>query len=149
MMIFTERSPQEAEAFFYETAWIHWGKVNTDILREMINGQKVVKVFCHEHKAEQEFDILNEELCENASEANKLVNILGPYNGKFRPCSICSYRNGWRSACHKPNRRLDIGNNRIIPSAQPKLFTQPITQIAQQINAFVMALAGAKREFLR
>ncbi len=53
------------------------GTVN-GYIEEMINGQKVVKVFCHEEKAEEAFDKLNDELCENATNANKFANILMP-----------------------------------------------------------------------
>ena len=53
------------------------GKVN-GYIEEMINGQKVVKVFCHEEHSKEDFDKINEELCENATEANKYANILMP-----------------------------------------------------------------------
>ena len=58
------------------------GTVN-GYIEEMINGQKVVKVFCHEEKAEEDFDKLNEELCQNATEANKFANILMPINANL------------------------------------------------------------------
>ena len=121
------------------------GKVN-GYIEEMINGQKVVKVFCHEHKAEQEFDILNEELCENASEANKLVNILGPIMGNLGHAQYVLIAMVGGALAINGIGGLTLG---IIASflQLSRSFTQPITQIAQQINSFVMALAGAKRIF--
>lgn len=119
------------------------GKVN-GYIEEMINGQKVVKVFCHEEKSEKDFDLLNDELCENASEANKLVNILGPIMGNLGHVQyvLIAMFGG----------ALAIGNMGTLGVIASFLqlsrsFTQPITQIAQQINSFVMALAGAKRIF--
>ena len=57
----------------------------------MINGQKVVKVFCHEQKAVEEFDRRNDELCRNATAANKFANILGPVNNNLVICSMCCW----------------------------------------------------------
>ena len=83
------------------------GKVN-GYIEEMINGQKVVKVFCHEEKAKEEFDKLNDDLCEQVHNANRFSNILGPVNGALGNVlyalialfgrNICCFRNR-RSKC--------------------------------------------------
>ena len=83
------------------------GKLN-GYIEEMINGQKVVKVFCHEEKAKEEFDKLNDDLCEQVHNANRFSNILGPVNGALGNVlyalialfgrSICGFRN-WGSKC--------------------------------------------------
>lgn len=144
MMIFAKKITSRSGSFFMKQQ-DSLGKVN-GYIEEMINGQKVVKVFCHEHKAEQEFDILNEELCENASEANKLVNILGPIMGNLGHAQYVLIAMVGGALAINQIGGLTLG---IIASflQLSRSFTQPITQIAQQINAFVMALAGAKRIF--
>ncbi|MGN1133513.1 MAG: ABC transporter ATP-binding protein [Oscillospiraceae bacterium] len=121
------------------------GEVN-GYIEEMINGQKVVKVFCHERKCEEEFDKLNNELGENAAEANKLANILMPIMGNlghFQYVLIAMFGGALAIA--------DFGGLTLGVIASflqlSRSFTQPITQISQQINSFVMALAGAKRIF--
>ena len=121
------------------------GKVN-GYIEEMINGQKVVKVFCHEEKAKEGFDNLNNELCENASEANKLVNILGPIMGNLGHVQYVLIAMFGGALAIGNIGGLTLG---IIASflQLSRSFTQPITQIAQQVNSFVMALAGAKRIF--
>ncbi len=121
------------------------GKVN-GYIEEMINGQKVVKVFCHERKCEEEFDVINDELCENASEANKLVNILGPIMGNLGHVQYVLIAMFGGALAIGNIGGLTLG---VIASflQLSRSFTMPITQIAQQINAFVMALAGAKRIF--
>lgn len=121
------------------------GKVN-GYIEEMINGQKVVKVFCYEDKAKEGFDELNEELCGNASEANKLVNILMPIMGNLGHVQYVLIAMFGGALAINNIGGLSLG---IIASflQLSRGFTRPITQISQQINAFVMALAGAKRIF--
>ena len=121
------------------------GKVN-GYIEEMINGQKVVKVFCHERKCEQEFDELNDDLCEVASEANKLVNILMPIMGNLGHVQYVLVAMFGGALALGNIGGLTLG---IIASflQLSRNFTMPITQISQQINAVVMALAGAKRIF--
>ncbi len=142
MMIFAKKITSRSGSFFIKQQ-NSLGKVN-GYIEEMINGQKVIKVFCHEHKAKEEFDVLNEELCENASEANKLVNILMPIMGNLGHLQyVLIAMFGGALAIN------GIGSLGMVASflQLSRSFTQPITQIAQQVNAFVMALAGAKRIF--
>lgn len=115
-------------------------------IEEMINGQKVVKVFCHEDKAKEGFDKLNDELASQVYNANKFSNILGPVNGAFGNIqySLIALFGGIFAV-------LGIGNvsvGLIVSFLQlSKTFIRPINQISQQLNSVIMALAGAKRIF--
>ncbi len=115
-------------------------------IEEMINGQKVIKVFCHEDTAKEDFDKLNEELCLNAREANTFANILGPINnnlGHIQYALIAVL--GGILAVNKIGG-LSLGGIAAFLQLS-KSFTMPVNQISQQINYIVMALAGAKRIF--
>lgn len=121
------------------------GKVN-GYIEEMINGQKVIKVFCHEQKSKDEFDEQNEELFQNASRANQCANVLMPIMNnlgyvQYVFISIVGALfaiNGWSG--------VTLGA--IASFLQlSRSFSQPIGQISQQLNSIVMALAGAKRIF--
>ncbi len=119
-------------------------------IEEMINGQKVVKVFNHEEKSKEEFDKLNEELRENATNANKFANILMPIMGNLGYLQYvllaCVGGAIAISTMNDPNPALTIGG--IISFLElSRSFTRPITQVSQQINSVVMALAGAGRIF--
>lgn len=122
------------------------GDVN-GYIEEMINGQKVIKVFCHERKSEEEFDKKNEQLCENATKANLFANILMPVMmnlGNIQYILIAIV--GGLLAI---NNIGGITLGAIASFLQlSKSFTQPIGQISQQLNAVVMALAGAERIFM-
>ena len=120
------------------------GKVN-GYIEEMINGQKVVQVFCREEKTKKEFDELNDELCENAKSANIFANSLGPVTNNLSHLQyiLVATLGGL----------LVILTESLTPGGLvaflqlSKSFTNPINQVTQQINAVVMALAGAKRIF--
>lgn len=115
-------------------------------IEEMINGQKVVKVFCHEEEAEKEFDQLNDELCKNATEANKFANILMPINANLGNLqyALIAIIGGALAISGIGGITLGIIGSFLQLSRN---FTQPINQVSQQLNAVVMALAGAKRIF--
>lgn len=121
------------------------GAVN-GYVEEMIQGQKVVKVFCHEEKTRQEFDALNDELCENATEANKFANILMPIMGNMGHLQYVLI-----AALGGTMATLGLGGLTLGGIASflqlSKNFTMPINQISQQLNSIVMSLAGAKRIF--
>ena len=115
-------------------------------IEEMINGQKVVKVFCHEEFAEKDFDRKNDELCKNATLANKYANILGPIMGNLGHVqyTLIAVVGGAMAIAGVPG--LTLGG--IVAFLQlSKNFTMPINQISQQINYIIMALAGAGRIF--
>ncbi|MDY3927779.1 MAG: ABC transporter ATP-binding protein [Clostridia bacterium] len=128
-------------------------KVN-GYVEEMINGQKVVKVFCHEEESEKEFDRLNEELCKDATFANKFANILMPIMGNIGNLQyvLIAILGGILAISNFPNPTIKgmgtvtIG---VITSflMLSKSFSNPISQMSQQLNSIVMALAGAERIF--
>ena len=120
-------------------------KVN-GFVEEMINGQKVIKVFTHEEKAKEDFDKLNEELCINMTKANKYANNLMPILNNLGELEyvLVAIIGGILSI--KGVGGLTIGA--IASFLQlTKSFNQPIKQISQQLNSVIMAMAGAKRIF--
>ncbi len=121
------------------------GKVNAYI-EEMMEGQKVVKVFCHENENIEQFRAINRELRESTKNANKIANILMPVNGNLGNISyvLCAVLgavlalNGMGSlTLGTLVSYLNLNRN----------FTQPVTQVSQQFNSIIMALAGAERIF--
>lgn len=121
------------------------GNVN-GYIEEMIAGQKVVKVFSHEQIAKDNFDQLNEKLCEDATQANKFANILMPIMGNLGNLQyILVVIIGGILAIYNVGG-LTIG----VIAAFLQLsrnFVMPITNVSQQINYIIMALAGAERIF--
>ena len=96
------------------------GDVN-GYIEEMINGQKVVKVFCHEEQAKAGFDVKNGELCANATKANSYA-YLDADHGESRKPAVCASGNHWRHHGTRRRGRYDDRNDRIFPAAQPKLY---------------------------
>lgn len=121
------------------------GNVN-GYIEEMINGQKVVKVFCHEDKAKEEFDKRNDELCRNATEANKFANILMPIMGNLGNLQYVLLAIVGGAMAISGFEGLTLGALASFLQLS-KSFTQPISQVSQQLNMVVMALAGAGRIF--
>ena len=121
------------------------GAVN-GYIEEMMNGQKVVKVFCHEEESKERFKELNDKLCECANRANKFVNVMGPVNGQLGNLSylLCAIVGGLLAL--SGNSSLTLGGLASF-LALNKSFSMPINQVSQQFNAVVMALAGADRIF--
>ena len=116
-------------------------------IEEMVNGQKVVKVFCHEEKAQEGFDKVNEALFESADKANKYANILMPIMiniGNIQYVIVAVV--GGVLALNGLGGGITLGT--IASFLQlSKSFTNPISQISQQLNSVIMALAGAQRIF--
>lgn len=113
---------------------------------EMINGQKVVKVFNHEEKAKEQFDKINDELCENAAKANIYANILMPImnNLSFVLYVFCAIIGGLLAT----NGITGLTLGALVSFLQlTRNFSMPLNQASQQMNAIVMALAGAERIF--
>ena len=116
-------------------------------IEEMINGQKVVKVFNREEHSKEDFDKLNDCLCDTSYKANKFVNIIGPLNNNLSHLQyVCIAVFGGFLAISgfDPNLTLGVIATFLLSS---KSFTTPINQVAQQAGSIVMALAGAKRIF--
>ncbi len=116
-------------------------------IEEMIEGQKVVKVFCHEQQAIDEFDKLNDKLYNSAYNANKFANVLMPVNAQLGNLSyvLCAIVGGV-SVLSGMGGGLTAGKLVSFLSFN-KQFSQPINQISMQLNSIVMALAGAERIF--
>ena len=119
------------------------GKVN-GYIEEMMEGQKVVKVFCHEEENMKKFDELNENLCDSATSANIYANVLMPCIANIGNLGyvLVAVIGGILSV----NGILTIGN--IAAFLQYiRAFTNPLSQVSQQMNFIAMALAGAERIF--
>ena len=116
-------------------------------VEEMINGQKVVKVFNHEDTCKEEFDRLNEELCRNAYTAGRLSNMMGPVNNNlgYIQYAILAVVGGLLVVASK-GKMITLGNLMTFLLLS-RSFNMPISQISNQINSIVMALAGAERVF--
>ena len=121
------------------------GRVN-GFIEEMMNGQKVVQVFCREEENKRQFKELNDELRDSADKAHTFTNVLGPINAQLGNVSyvICAIVGGalalgnvWGFTLGKLASFLTFN----------KSFGMPINQISQQFNSIVMALAGAERVF--
>ena len=122
------------------------GAVN-GYVEEMINGQRVVKVFCHEDAAKREFDELNDTLRRNAFQAGAYSNVMGPVNNNlgYIQYAILAIVGGLM-AVYSGGTLLTLGKL-IAFLILSRSFNQPISQVSNQINAIVMALAGAERVF--
>ena len=123
-------------------------------VEEMVNGQKVIKVFNHEPEAKEEFDKRNDELTGNMTEANKLGNILGPVNNNMGHLLyvVLAIAGGALAISHAQNVSLGGGGELTLGNIVAFLtlsrnFMMPINQMAQQINFIAMAVAGAGRIF--
>ena len=129
------------------------GRVN-GFIEEMIGGQKVVKVFCHEQQNQQDFDALNDEFCLNATKANTYANIMMPIMGNLGHLQyvLVAIVGGLLAIASVPNLTIvGIGVMTLGGIASflqlSRSFTMPISHVSQQINSVVMALAGAERIF--
>ena len=122
------------------------GAVN-GYIEEMINGQRVVKIFNHEGICEKEFDALNETLCQNAYSAGKFSNVMGPINNNlgYIQYAILAIVGGMMVVM-TDGRMLTLGSLMAFMILS-RSFNMPISQISNQINSIVMALAGAERIF--
>ena len=118
----------------------------TGFVEERMNGQRVVKVFNHEKKSEEEFDRLNEALVESAAQANKYGNMMGPVIGNIGNLQfvLTAVLGGILSVAGVGGITLGVMASYL---QFTKSFTQPFMQVAQQFNSIVMALAGAERIF--
>ena len=122
------------------------GAVN-GYVEEMINGQKVVKVFTHEQICKEEFDKLNEELCRNAYTAGRLSNMMGPVNNNlgYIQYAILAVVGGLIVVASN-GEMITLGSLMTFMLLS-RSFNHPISQVSNQINSIVMALAGAERIF--
>ena len=124
-------------------------------IEEMINGQKVVKVFNHEEIAKGEFDHRNDDLCENATSANRFANVMGPVSNNMGHIQyvILAIIGGAMAIVGITNLSLMGGFGTLTLGAitafltLSRNFMRPISQVMQQVNFIAMAMAGAERIF--
>ncbi len=122
-------------------------------VQEMMNGQKVIKVFCHEEKAKEEFEAINDELCQDSFRAHSFANALGPiiFNIGNILYAVCITVGGLFLVTNCPNisiSGLPFTIDIVIPFLNmTKQFTGNVNQVSQQINSIIMAMAGAERVF--
>ncbi len=144
MVVFSRKAASMSSKYFTKQQE-SLGNLN-GYIEEMMDGQRVVKVFCYEEEAEKKFDRLNEELCENSSLANQYSNIIGPISnnlGHFTYSAIAMI-----GSIFAINGISGLTLGGLASFLQfTKSFNNPISQITQQFNNIVLALAGAKRIF--
>ena len=122
-------------------------------IEEMMNGQKVVQVFCHEEESKKDFDKINEQLFKDAESANIFANILMPIMGNIGNILyvLIAFIGGVLIIAKAPNLSLSgqaISVAVVVPFLNmTRQFTMSISQVSQQINSVVMAMAGTERIF--
>ena len=145
VMLFTTSRLGSRSGKYFSRQQKDLGRVN-GYIEEMMEGQKVVKVFCHEEKTFEEFQKLNQELRVSVENANKYANIMMPVNANIGNISYV--------LCAVIGALLALGGfggltlgTLVSFLTLNKNFTQPVTQISQQMNNIIMAMAGASRVF--
>lgn len=120
--------------------------IENGYIEEMMEGAKVVKVFTHEAKAIEEFNRINDDLCESSYKANKYANILMPIVGNLGNISyvLCAFFGGFLALSGVSG--LTLGGLASF-LALNKSFNGPLNQVSQQLNSVIMAMAGAERIF--
>ncbi len=129
------------------------GKLN-GYVEEMVQGQKVVKVFCHEEEAEKGFDKVNDELFNNAASANTFANVFMPIMGNLGYVQYTLIAILGAALAIQGTQNLTLGGFSVMTLGAiasflqlARSFSNPISQISQQINSVIMAFAGAERIF--
>lgn len=145
VMMFVTRKVASLSGRYFLAQQQDIGKVN-GYIEEMMEGQKVVKVFCHEEESLSGFRTLNDSLRDSANNANKYANILMPLNAQLGNVSyvVCAITGALLAAAGYGGLTIGVLVSFLTLN---KSFNQPITQISQQLNSIVMALAGADRIF--
>ncbi len=145
VMLFVTSKIGGKSGFYFVKQQATLGKVN-GYIEEMMEGQKVVKVFCHEEKSLEQFKKINEDLRESTNNANKLANIMMPINANIGNISyvLCTVTGAIIALSGKTS--LTLGTLVSFLTLN-KGFNQPIIQVSQQFNSIVMAMAGAERIF--
>ena len=145
LMLFVSMTRVRKSGGFFAKQQRDLGAVN-GYIEEMMDGQKVVKVFCHEEEAIRDFNALNEQLRESANSANRIANTIMPVNMALGNTSyvLCAVTGGLLAS--RGYLGLTIGTLVSFLTLN-KSFNQPINQVSQQSNSIIMALAGAERVF--
>ena len=144
VMVFTTKWLGSRSATYFRKQQNDMGAMN-GFVEEMLTGQKVVKTFCHEDEAIEEFEKLNENLRDSACNANKVANIVMPINGNISNLIYVT--------CAAVGAMVALGGGGLTVGTLVsfltliKNFTQPVSQISNQVNSVVASLAGAERVF--
>ena len=152
MMVLITKRVGGASARFFVRQQIELGKVE-GFVEEMMNGLKVVKTFCHEEESKNDFDRLNGQLFRVAEKANQFANTLGPILNNIGNLLyvIVAIVGGLLLLCGAPNvsvSGLPFAISIVVPFLNmTKQFSGNVNQVSQQVNAVVMAMAGAERIF--
>ncbi len=144
-MLFLTKKIGENSGKYFARQQKSLGAIN-GYIEEMVTGQKVIKVFCHEEKAKEGFDKLNNTLREEASRANSFANIMGPVMNNLGNLQYAVLAIAGGALALGGIGGLTLGGIAAFLQLS-RSFTMPIGQVAQQFNTIVMALAGAERIF--
>ncbi len=145
IMLFTSKKLAGLSGRYFLSQQSDLGKVN-GYIEEMMEGQKVVKVFCHEEESIEKFNEINDQWFNSSDNANKYANMLGPANAQLGNVSyvVCAIFGGIMAIYGFGG--LTLGGLASFLTFN-KSFSMPINQVSMQLNAIVMALAGAERIF--
>ena len=159
VMMLTTTALGKRSRNYFRTQQQSLARVN-GFIEEMMTGQKVVKVFCHEQQAISDFEVINEQLRSSAYHANKIANIVMPVNGNLgnlgyvllavvgATLAIAGSHTGAAASPSLLTFHFSLSLGTIVAFLQlSKSFTQPVTQVSQQINSVLNASVGAERVF--
>ena len=159
VMMLTTTALGKRSRNYFRTQQQSLARVN-GFIEEMMTGQKVVKVFCHEQQAISDFEVINEQLRSSAYHANKIANIVMPVNGNLgnlgyvllavvgATLAIAGSHTGAAASPSLLTFHFSLSLGTIVAFLQlNKSFTQPVTQVSQQINSVLNASVGAERVF--
>ena len=145
IMVFTTGNVAGKAGSYFMKQQKSIGELN-GFIEEMMEGQKVVKVFCHEEESIKDFNKLNEQLFDSANNANAFANILMPINVNLGNLSYVACAILGSILAISGVTSLTLGALASFLQLN-KSFSQPISQVSQQLNSIIMALAGAERVF--
>lgn len=150
-MVFTTKSLSARSANHFIAQQQSLGKMN-GFIEEMLTGQKVVKTFCHEDEAIEQFQQLNESLRSNTNDANRVANIIMPINGNLSNliyvlCAVAGALIALNQLSFSTLHFTITIGTLVSFLTLIRNFTQPVSQVSNQINSVVMAVAGASRVF--
>ena len=144
MLIVTKKATEMSGKYFVKQQK-NLGEVN-GFIEEMMGGQKVVKVFCHEEENIERFDKINEELCDSSYNANKFANILGPINAQIGNISYVIIAIAGGALALGGVGGFTLGGLASFLTFNKSL-NMPINQVSMQFNSIIMGLAGGERIF--
>lgn len=145
VMLFVTKKATGMSGKYFVKQQKNLGEVN-GFIEEMMGGQKVVKVFCHEQENIEKFDRINEELCDSSYNANKFANILGPINAQIGNISYVIIAIAGGALALGGVGGFTLGGLASFLTFNKSL-NMPINQVSMQFNSIIMGLAGAERIF--